>query len=152
MVASMLTGRQCKAVALWRLPALWEALDRGGSPLLVSLKNLSRDNGLQKMTCHFSRRLSAVFLAATLLLGISACAGIPAQEMSNARQAIRAAQEAGAATAAPGEIEKAQEYLGRAEASMQQRQFRQARDEASEARRIATAALEAAQAAKKTSP
>ena len=104
------------------------------------------------MTCHFSRRLSAVFLAATLLLGISACAGIPAQEMSNARQAIRAAQEAGAATAAPGEIEKAQEYLGRAEASMQQRQFRQARDEASEARRIATAALEAAQAAKKTSP
>jgi len=92
-------------------------------------------------------RLPATALACVLLFGMSACAGIPAQEMSNARQAIRAAQEAGAAKAAPGEIEKAQEYLTKAEASMQQRLFRQARDEASEARRIASDALQAAQSA-----
>ena len=104
------------------------------------------------MTCHVSRRLSAALLAGVILCGLAACAGIPAQEMSNARQAIRAAQEAGAATAAPGEIEKAQDYLMRAEASMQQRQFRQAREEASEARRIARAALQAAQAAKRPIP
>lgn len=98
------------------------------------------------------RRIPAIVLLGAALLGLAACAGIPAQEMSNARQAIRAAQEAGAAKAAPGEIEKAQEYLSKAEASMQQRLFRQARDEASEARRIAREALQAAQAAKRTSP
>ncbi len=98
------------------------------------------------------RRAPAAILVSVVLLGLSACAGIPAQEMSNARQAIRAAQEAGAAKAAPGEIEKAQEYLTKAEASMQQRLFRQARDEASEARRIAREALQAAQAAKRTTP
>lgn len=90
--------------------------------------------------------------AILLCVALSGCAGIPVQEMSNARQAIRAAQEAGAATAAPGEIEKAQALLGRAEASMQQRLFRQARNEASEARRIATTALEAAQAARRNPP
>lgn len=103
------------------------------------------------ITASVRNRCSAFILVA-LLVGLGACAGIPAQEMSNARQAIRAAQDAGAATAAPGEIEKAQAYLGRAEASMQQRLFRQARDEASEARRIATAALEAAQAAGRKTP
>lgn len=107
------------------------------------------------ITASFRNRCSALIRAALLvavLAGAGACAGIPAQEMSNARQAIRAAQDAGAATSAPGEIEKAQAYLGRAEASMQQRQFRQARDEASEARKIATAALEAAQAASRNTP
>ncbi len=103
------------------------------------------------ITGSVRNRCAALFLV-VLLATLSACAGIPAQEMSNARQAIRAAQDAGAASAAPGEIEKAQAYLGRAEASMQQRLFRQARDEASEARRIATAALEAAQAASRTTP
>ncbi|MEQ1579477.1 MAG: DUF4398 domain-containing protein [Steroidobacteraceae bacterium] len=102
--------------------------------------------------CRLYRRAPAALLVGVMLLGLAACAGIPAQEMSNARQAIRAAQEAGAAKAAPGEIEKAQEYLTKAEASMQQKLFRQARDEASEARRIAREALQAAQAAKRTTP
>lgn len=97
-----------------------------------------------------NRCLRALLVLAVVVL--AACASIPAQEMSNARQAIRAAQEAGAAAVAPGAIEKAQALLGRAEASMQQRLFRQARDEASEARRIATAALEAAQAGQRTAP
>lgn len=103
------------------------------------------------ITASVRNRCSALIVVA-LLTVVSACAGIPAQEMSNARQAIRAAQDAGANSAAPGEIEKAQAYLGRAEASMQQRLFRQARDEASEARKIATAALEAAQAASRNAP
>ena len=104
------------------------------------------------MTNCLSRRSAAAVLMGMVLLGLAACAGIPAQEMSNARQAIRAAQEAGAAKVAPGEIEKAQEYLNKAEASMQRRLFRQARDEASEARRIAREALQAAQSAKRTTP
>ena len=98
------------------------------------------------------RRIPAAVLIGFALLGLAACAGIPAQEISNARQAIRAAQEAGVAKTAPGEIEKAQAYLAKAEASMQQRLFRQARDEASEARRIAREALQAAQSAKRTTP
>jgi hypothetical protein len=105
------------------------------------------------MTNCLSRRpVPAAILMGVVMLGLAACAGIPAQEMSNARQAIRAAQEAGVATTAPGEIEKAQAYLTKAEASMQQRLFRQARDEASEARRIAREALQAAQSAKRTTP
>ncbi len=107
---------------------------------------------LAMMTESVQRRFSTAVLALFLVFGIAACAGIPVQEMSNARQAIRAAQEAGAARAAPGEIEKAQDYLGRAEASMQKRLYRQARDEASEARRIATAALQTAQSAGRPAP
>ena len=102
--------------------------------------------------CLLRRRAFPAALFGLFLLGLAGCAGIPAQEMSNARQAIRAAPEAGAAKAAPGEIEKAQEYLTKAEASMHQRLFRQARDEASEARRIAREALQAAQAGKRTTP
>jgi hypothetical protein len=104
------------------------------------------------MTNCLVHRIPAALLIGFALLGLGACAGIPAQEMSNARQAIRAAQEAGVAKTAPGEIEKAQAYLTKAEASMQQRLFRQAREEASEARRIARGALQAAQASKRTTP
>jgi len=104
------------------------------------------------MIGYAHRRLAACLLSALVLSGMAACAGIPAQEMSNARQAIRAAQDAGAAQTAPGEIEKAQGFLLKAEASMQQRLFRQARDEASEARRIATEALKAAQSARRPAP
>ena len=45
-----------------------------------------------------------LLLAVVLLFGavMAGCAGAPVQEMSNARQAVRAAERAGAATAAPG--------------------------------------------------
>lgn len=97
------------------------------------------------VTGYSNRRFCVSLLILGIFCGLTACAGIPVQEMSDARQAIRAAQDAGAATTAPGEIERAQELLSRAEASMQNRQFRQARQDATEARRIATSVLQAAQ-------
>lgn len=80
------------------------------------------------------------------VLGASlvACAGLPAQEMSDARQAIRAARVAGAQRAAPGTLEDAQARLQRAESALRLRDYREARREAIEAGDRAREALHAA--------
>jgi uncharacterized membrane protein len=81
-----------------------------------------------------------------LCLGLTACAGAPVQEMSNARQAIKAARDAGADRIAPEAMTEAQTLLERAEASLQQRLYRDARRAAVEARNKASEALDAAAA------
>jgi hypothetical protein len=82
-------------------------------------------------------------LASALLvaLGLTACAGAPVQEMSNARQAIRAAREAGAAKTAPQKLDEAQLLLDRAENKLQHREYRDARRDAVAARDKAGEAL-----------
>lgn len=85
-----------------------------------------------------------------LLLGIglvTGCVGAPVQEMSNARQAVRAAEKAGATTAAPELLTEAKQLLKDARTQLNQRDYRAARDNAEgarskaiEARRIAEAA------------
>jgi sialic acid synthase SpsE len=78
---------------------------------------------------------------------LGGCAGVPAQEMSNARQAIKAARDAGANQVAPQKLNEAQSLLERAEADLQQRDFRSARRNAVQARGRATEALSAVQTA-----
>lgn len=93
---------------------------------------------------------SAVFRGLILtVLGIvlAGCAGVPAQEMSNARQAIKAARDAGASQVAPQKLNEAQSLLERAEVNLQQRDYRSARRNAVEARGRATEALSAVQSA-----
>ena len=79
----------------------------------------------------------AALVAAGMLAG---CAGAPIQEMSDARQAIRAAERAGAAKYAPEPLAEAKKLVDQARSSMQQREYREARDDAERAREKAVEA------------
>lgn len=88
--------------------------------------------------------LLAVFMAGPWLAG---CAGMPHQEMSDARQAIRAAERAGAQKHAPELLGEAKALVETARQSISRGEYREARDEAvlardkaMEARRVAEAA------------
>ena len=76
-----------------------------------------------------------------LSLGLAACAGAPVQEMSNARQAIKAARDASAATTRPASLIEAETLLNRAEDNLQKRAYKQARRDAIAARGKAAEAL-----------
>ena len=91
---------------------------------------------------HFVR-MPALLVAAALAL--AACAGAPVQEMSNARQAIRAARDAGAERTAPQKLTEAEALLNRAEDSLERRAYREARRNAIAARDKAAEALDSAQ-------
>src|SRR5258705_7563155 len=83
-------------------------------------------------------RFLAVFVGVACLAG---CAGAPVQEMSDARQAIAAAQAAGASSATSPDFYAAQAAIGRAETHLQAQEFTRARYAALEAKRHAAAAL-----------
>jgi len=91
---------------------------------------------------HRSRMPEILVVAA---LALAACAGAPVQEMSNARQAIRAARDAGAERTAPQKLNEAEALLIRAEDSLERRAYREARRSAIAARDKAAEALGAAQ-------
>jgi cellobiose-specific phosphotransferase system component IIA len=78
-------------------------------------------------------------------MGLIACAGAPVQEMSNARQAIKAARDAGADKAAPDKLTEAEALLERAEQNLQKRDYSEARRDALAARSKASQALSAVQ-------
>ncbi len=90
------------------------------------------------------RVLSATLLVVTLAVG--GCVGWPVQEFSDARQAISAAQKAGADKHAPVELAEARKLLANAKASANRGDYRTARDEAGQAREKA---IEARQTAEK---
>ncbi len=93
-----------------------------------------------------SRSLRKAF--AVLVCGVlTACAGAPVQEMSDARQAIRAAHDAGAERSAPQPLIEARTYMERAEADLHRRNYRDARRNAVAARGKAAEALGAARSA-----
>lgn len=94
------------------------------------------------MACVLSARCALLWMA--LCLGLAGCAGAPVQEMSNARQAIKAARDAGADRVAPRVMSEAQSLLERAESNLQQRHYRDARRAALQARGKASEALDAA--------
>jgi hypothetical protein len=87
-----------------------------------------------------SLRLGA-FCMALLLAG--GCAVAPVQTMSDTRQAIQAAEAAGAQTAAPVQLAAAREGLKRAEDLIRLRDYRGAKREALAARARAAEALAA---------
>lgn len=78
---------------------------------------------------------------------VAACAGAPVQEMSDARQAIRAAQAAGAEERAPAELGRAKSLIDEAQRHLQRREYRDAGRIAGEARQEAVRALEISRAA-----
>ena len=96
-----------------------------------------------------SLRLSGLALLSVMLV---ACAGAPVQEMSNARQAIRAARDAGAAKMAPSTLSEAEKLLQRAEQNLQNRAYRDARRNAVAAHGKAAEALVATQPSARQEP
>lgn len=72
--------------------------------------------------------VKAIFLV--LVLMIAGCAGVPVQEMSDARQAVDAARKAGAETHATSELKTAETLLESAEKALQDGDYSRARDEA----------------------
>lgn len=78
---------------------------------------------------------------------VSSCASPPVQEMSNARQAIRAAKAAGAAERAPEALQSAEQQLSAAEQDLRSGDYRDARRAANSARARAGEALAASRGA-----
>lgn len=91
-------------------------------------------------------RLVVRCVAVAALMVSAGCATAPVQEMSDARQAIQAAEEAGAGTLAPDQLRDAKRLLTSAERKLQREAYTSARLDAREARRRAAEALEVARA------
>jgi flagellar basal body L-ring protein FlgH len=80
-----------------------------------------------------------------LLAGLSAaCASIPSQEMSDARQAVQAAHEANADKLAPEPLNEAQKLLDEARTALGQGDYSAARAKAIRAKEAAIRAREQA--------
>lgn len=84
------------------------------------------------------------------VVAVAGCAGAPVQEMSNARQAVRAAEKAGAATLAPELMTEARQALRSAEFHLRQGEYRTAREAAELARDKAVEARRVAESSAKT--
>jgi len=84
----------------------------------------------------------ALYLSALLLAGCAATA--PVQEMSDARQALRAAEQVGAPERARPSYQKALDLLESAEVLLQTGEYRRARDKAELSRAHALEAREQA--------
>lgn len=83
-----------------------------------------------------------------LLIGISGCqSSPPVQEMSDARQAIAVARDAGAEVAATAELGEAEALLNSARENLERRRFTQARRDARSAKQRALDALAVSEAA-----
>lgn len=95
------------------------------------------------MVSSIPRSFFQGLLLAILSGTLGACVNAPVQEMSNARQAIRAARDAGADRVAPQKLSEAQALLERAEENLQNRSFRDARRNAVAARGRASEAMAA---------
>ncbi len=96
-------------------------------------------------------KLKFTSLAFTLSLTVLlfSCVSAPVQEMSDARQAIQAAKEAGADNSNDANLQKAQTLLEKAEQALENGEYKKARSTAIEAR---NEALQAQKDAIKTSP
>ena len=65
-----------------------------------------------------------------LLLTLGGCVSAPVQEMSDARQAIRAAKAVGADALAPAKLSRAESFLDKAVIELESGTFQQARQDA----------------------
>jgi len=84
-----------------------------------------------------------IFLIVLLaLIGLSACGVAPVQEMSDARQAVRAAHDAGADQKAPELYNQAESMLDKAVKELDEGDYDQARKAAVSAKKAALDALE----------
>jgi len=83
-------------------------------------------------------RLTGKLAVVAAMLVLSACAGPPVQEMSDARQAIQAAEAAGAQKWAPVPLSQARDFLDSAEKKLEKRAYNGARNDARQARQKAS--------------
>lgn len=83
-------------------------------------------------------------LAIVLLLGLSACANLPVQELSDARQAIEAAKIAGGEQYSPTTLEQAERLAAEASRQLARGDYHDARATALLAKRHALLARQAA--------
>lgn len=81
-------------------------------------------------------------ILAVLIVMVGCETGPPVQEMSDARQAIAVARQAGAETLSPDELREAESYLDSAQRKLTERNYSQARRDAVEAKNKALVALE----------
>ena len=85
-----------------------------------------------------------IFLLSILVASLVACATIPAQEMSDARQAIQAAEDAGASAHSPRALDHARFLLEQAQIELAERDYASARRSANASKEAAIQAREAA--------
>jgi len=95
----------------------------------------------------FASGLAPLMLTAVLFAGLAACSSAPVQEMSDARQAVTAAEAAGAAQYAPDTLKQAQALLLSAQEKLDRKHFSDARRDAKEAKKHALEALHVAEGA-----
>lgn len=99
---------------------------------------------IQTFTAHWRKALQVCLLA--LLVCVSGCeTAPPVQEMSDARQAIAVAREAGAADLAAFHLRAAEKYLASAEEKLGEKAYGQARRDAKQAKMKALDALRASE-------
>ena len=97
----------------------------------------------------FKQSITRLVGAAALIVLLAACeTAPPVQEMSDARQAISVAREAGAADLAATELAEAEKYLQNAEERLDRQQYREAREAALDAKLSAQKALKVSEASK----
>ncbi len=89
--------------------------------------------------CHITVRSLVAILFAALLL--CACAGAPVQEMSDARQAVAAAEQALGDKPASPDVLSARQYLQSAQTALDAGDFSTAREDAQFARQLALRSL-----------
>jgi len=100
-----------------------------------------------------SKRVTSTILVGLAAVWLVACAvSAPVQEISDARQAIAAAEEADAEQFAPQTLSEAREFLLQAEALIREGSFNLARGDAVRARTWAISALQTSQAAQQAEP
>ncbi len=95
------------------------------------------------------RSITCLFGVLALTLLFAACeTAPPVQEMSDARQAITVAREAGAADHAAAELAAAEKHLQDAEDKLDEQEYREARSAALEAKLRAQEALQLSETSK----
>ncbi len=113
--------------------------------MLVCLSLLTVCNGVLLNILKSLPKLAVLVFASLVLPGLSACSVAPVQEMSDARQAVSAAEQAGAADYASESLGRAQALLHNAESKLSQRRYKEAREEANAAKAEALVALRTAE-------
>jgi F0F1-type ATP synthase membrane subunit b/b' len=110
---------------------------------LVTFSRVPDPTTINKNPTLVTRALSLLLVC----IAIAACTTPPVQEMSDARQAIMAAEDANAAKLAPEPLGDARRFLADAERQIQQEAYGPARMNAVRAKNRATQALRTIQAA-----
>ena len=100
--------------------------------------------GIAKTGAFFGAFARALLIA-TMFLAAGCGTSPPVQEMSDARQAIAAAKDAGAEQSAAEDLRKAEAFLDSAQRKLSERAYAQARRDALQAKARALDALAAAE-------